>query len=255
MGNITVGIGGRTVNIQANKPTLTIPGPFAGGPSPTTAPTISGTFSCQENQSSSFCVLGNITNNDSLRSNIDIDVNSSFSSNNKVVYVINSGVTRQFEICGFSNPPGNITIYSRAAVNDGSKPVSSVVNVSQNVTSCSTLQNTTLDPSFEGLLSCEDGFVVGNVTNNDANTVTMLVSLNSSFTFSNSYTVSSGSTVTFYLSSSNPPGSVTVYAKATASGKITSGTEDISQNIRFCTTTGDDGGGGGGPGFPTSPEP
>jgi len=245
MGNITVGVGGRTVNIQANKPTLTIPGPFGGATSPTTVPTISGTFLCEQNQSLSFCVLGNITNNDSLRSNIDVDINSSFSSSNKVTYVVNSGVTRQFQICGFSNPPGNITIHSRATANNGSKPASFVVNVSQNVTSCSTLQNTTLDPSFQGDLSCEDGFVVGNVTNNDANTVTMLVSLDSSFTFSNSYTVLSGNTITFYLSSSNPPGNVTVYAKATASGKITSGTETKSQNIRFCTTTGDDGGGGG----------
>jgi hypothetical protein len=249
MGNITVGSGGGTVSIQANKPTLTIPGPFAGGPTPTTAPTISGTFSCQQNESLSFCVLGNITNNDSLSSSIDVDINSSFSSSNKVAYFVNSGVTRQFEICGFSNPPGNITIYSRATVSNSSKPVSSVVNVSQNVTSCVTIGNITLSPSFGNNLTCINSSIVGEVTNNDSNTVTMLISLSSSFFGVDAYTVSSGNTISFSIPSSNPPGNVTVYAKATASGKITSGTETISQNIRSCLSDGggDEGGGGGEP--------
>jgi hypothetical protein len=239
MGNITIVNGKKPVTISGSK-TLSVPGPFAGGVAPTSNPTISGPLSCSS-INNSFCVSGNIINNDSISASIDVDRFSNFSSLES--YIVTSGQTRQFTICGFSNPPGNITIYARATVSNGTKPTSGTVNITQNVTSCAVKTST---PSILSLF-CNETCVQGDVTNNDTSAATVQVSQSPSFSSFQSYSLGAGNVATFsFCGYANPPGSVTIYARATATGKEVSDNFTITQNIRFCFTGGDDGGGGGG---------
>jgi hypothetical protein len=97
----------------------------------------------------------------------------------------------------------------------------------------------TSTPSI-GTLSCivEEGvnYVNVPVTNNDASTATIEISESSIFSpVLASASVSSGGVNTFSLEGYlNPPGSVTFYARATASGKSVSSTASRTQTINGC---------------------
>jgi hypothetical protein len=90
-----------------------------------------------------------------------------------------------------------------------------------------------------GTLGCttESGVnsVTFNVTNNDGSTATIQAADNSSFIGAQSVSVASGASGSFSFSGySNPPGSVTFYARATASGKTVSNTASRTQTINGC---------------------
>jgi hypothetical protein len=78
-------------------------------------------------------------------------------------------------------------------------------------------------------------YVVFDVTNNDGATADIDVSYSADFSSSSSLSVASSADGSFQLvASMNPPGSVTVYARATASGKVVSNTTSRTQNIIAC---------------------
>ncbi len=77
--------------------------------------------------------------------------------------------------------------------------------------------------------------VVFDVTNEDADTATIEVSEASNFDAAQSLSVLSGESGEFSFSGyTNPPGSVTFYARATASGKLVSTTRSKTQSIAGC---------------------
>jgi hypothetical protein len=100
----------------------------------------------------------------------------------------------------------------------------------------STVQTST--PSI-GSMSCICDFdgtaVIVTVTNNDSSSATVYAASNTSFIGQQSATVSSGGSATFYFYGySNPPYSVTFYARAQASGKTMSNTTSRTQSLSFC---------------------
>lgn len=106
------------------------------------------------------------------------------------------------------------------------------------VTLSLTQSATTATPSI-GTLSCitefGENYVTFSVTNNDGSTATVQVADNSSFIGAQSLSIGAGASDSFSLSGySNPPGSVTVYARATATGKSVSATASRTQTINGC---------------------
>jgi hypothetical protein len=98
---------------------------------------------------------------------------------------------------------------------------------------------TTATPTI-GELTCSvsDGnaFVNFSVTNNDTISANVEVSLFSDFTSSATLSIGASSSDFFSLvANNNPPGNVTVYARATASGKAVSTTATRTENLVFCT--------------------
>jgi hypothetical protein len=92
--------------------------------------------------------------------------------------------------------------------------------------------------------------IIVTVTNNDSSSATVNVAEFSSFSGQQSAFVSSGGSATFYFYGYfNPPGSVTFYARAQASGKTMSNTRTRTQNLTFCFSEPGCGGGGGFGGF------
>jgi hypothetical protein len=90
-----------------------------------------------------------------------------------------------------------------------------------------------------GVLGCNVidsvAYVVFDVTNNDGATADIDVSYSADFSSSSSLSVASSADGSFQLvASGNPPGSTTVYARATASGKVVSNTTSRTQNIIAC---------------------
>jgi len=90
-----------------------------------------------------------------------------------------------------------------------------------------------------GILACvvieSVPYITFDVTNNDDTTATIDVSYSPSFTSPSSLSVASMADGSFQLvASGNPPGSTTVYARATASGKVVSNTTSRTQNIPAC---------------------
>jgi uncharacterized repeat protein (TIGR02543 family) len=107
---------------------------------------------------------------------------------------------------------------------------------------------------FIGSMSCSCDFdgtaVIVTVTNNDSSSATVSAASNTSFIGQQSATVSSGGSATFYFYGySNPPGSVTFYARAQASGKTMSSPYQRTQTLNFCLSEPGCGGGGGFGGF------
>jgi hypothetical protein len=103
----------------------------------------------------------------------------------------------------------------------------------------STLTLTTATPTIN-TLSCSvsggDAFVNFSVTNNDALTASIEVSLFSNFTDSSTLSVNSTASGSFSLiANDNPPGTVTVYARATATGKLVSTTQTRTQTLILCS--------------------
>jgi hypothetical protein len=99
--------------------------------------------------------------------------------------------------------------------------------------------STTATPSIASM-SCVssggDNFVRVPVTNNDASSATVEISTSSTFAWiEGTATVASGASNTFEVGGySNPPGSVTFYARATATGKSVSTTASRTQTISAC---------------------
>jgi hypothetical protein len=98
---------------------------------------------------------------------------------------------------------------------------------------------TTATPTINSL-SCfvtgGDAFVRFTVTNNDALTASVQVSLFSNFADSSTLSINSSSSSSFNLiANDNPPGTVTVYARATATGKLVSTTQTRTQTLSICT--------------------
>jgi hypothetical protein len=98
---------------------------------------------------------------------------------------------------------------------------------------------TTATPTINTLsCSVSDGnaFVNFTVTNNDALTADIEVSLFSNFTDSSTLSVNSTDSGSFSLiANDNPPGTVTVYARATATGKVVSLTQTRTQTLILCS--------------------
>jgi hypothetical protein len=97
---------------------------------------------------------------------------------------------------------------------------------------------TTATPTINSLTCSVSGgnaFVRFTVTNNDALTASVQVSLSSTFSDSSTLSINSSSSSSFSLiANDNPPGTVTVYARATATGKVVSLTETRTQNLLLC---------------------
>ena len=98
--------------------------------------------------------------------------------------------------------------------------------------------STTSTPSI-GVLSCTteggENSVAFNVTNSEGSTATVEAADNSGFIGAQSVSVASGASGSFsFPGYSNPPGSVTFYARATASGKTVSNTASRTQTINGC---------------------
>lgn len=98
---------------------------------------------------------------------------------------------------------------------------------------------TTATPSID-VFGCVSVFgstsVEVSVQNNDALTASVEVSLAPDFSNSETQSLASNATGSFSLPvGDNPPGSTTVYARATASGKLVSTTASRTQNLVFCT--------------------
>jgi hypothetical protein len=97
---------------------------------------------------------------------------------------------------------------------------------------------TTATPTINTLtcsVSGGDAFVNFTVTNNDALTASIQVSLFSTFIDSSTLSVNSSASGSFSLiANDNPPGTVTVYARATATGKVVSLTETRTETLVFC---------------------
>jgi hypothetical protein len=73
------------------------------------------------------------------------------------------------------------------------------------------------------------------VKNEDGASVSMEVSLFSDFTNKQTATISAGATSNFdFDGQALPPGSVTAYARATATGKTTSITQSRTQSLNTC---------------------
>jgi hypothetical protein len=111
----------------------------------------------------------------------------------------------------------------------------------------------TLTPSILNMTcvnSFDGRYISFEVVNNHPSGATVFVADNSSFIGAQSVFLGGGSSTTFnfYGSYSNPPGFVTFYARAQASGEPMSPTEVRTQNITVCF-----GQGGGGPGGPGGP--
>jgi hypothetical protein len=98
---------------------------------------------------------------------------------------------------------------------------------------------TTATPTINSLTCSVSGgnaFVNFTVTNNDALTASIQVSLFSNFTDSSTLSVNSSASGSFSLiANDNPPGTVTVYARATATGKVVSLTETRTQTLILCS--------------------
>ena len=103
----------------------------------------------------------------------------------------------------------------------------------------STLTLTTATPTINSLgcsVSGGNAFVNFSVTNNDALTASIQVSLFSNFTDSSTLSVNSSASGSFSLiANDNPPGTVTVYARATATGKLVSTTQTRTQTLILCS--------------------
>jgi uncharacterized repeat protein (TIGR02543 family) len=107
---------------------------------------------------------------------------------------------------------------------------------------------------FIGSMACSCDFdgtaIIVTVTNNDSSSATVYAASNTSFSGQQSATVSSGGSATFYFYGYfNPPGSVTFYARAQASGKTMSSPYQRTQSLTFCFSEPGCGGGGGFGGF------
>jgi hypothetical protein len=90
-----------------------------------------------------------------------------------------------------------------------------------------------------GILACvvidSVAYVVFDVTNNDGSTADIDVSYSPDFTSSSSLSVASLADGSFQLvASGDPPGSTTVYARATATGFPVSNTRVKTQTISGC---------------------
>jgi hypothetical protein len=98
---------------------------------------------------------------------------------------------------------------------------------------------TTATPTINSL-NCsttinDDSYVGFSVTNNDALTASIEVSLFPDFINSSTLSVNSTASGSFSLiANDNPPDTVTVYARATASGKVVSLTETRTENLVLC---------------------
>jgi hypothetical protein len=97
---------------------------------------------------------------------------------------------------------------------------------------------TTATPTIN-TLSCSvsggNAFVRFTVTNNDALTASIQVSLSPTFSDSSTLSINASASGSFSLiANDNPPGTVTVYARATATGKLVSLTETRTQNLVLC---------------------
>jgi hypothetical protein len=126
------------------------------------------------------------------------------------------------------------TIYQRNSRSDFD--IQPVFN--QNTWSTVEDQNQTATPTIN-VMSCifdENGNAVTfSVTNNDGSTATIFVAENSGFSGQQSATVGAGGSATFtFYGYLNPPGTVTFYARAQASGKTMSNTTSRTQNITRC---------------------
>ena len=101
------------------------------------------------------------------------------------------------------------------------------------------LSLTTATPTINSL-NCsttisDDSYVDFSVTNNDALTASIEVSLFSNFSSSSTASVNSSASGSFSLiANDTPPGTVTVYARATASGKLVSTTQTRTENLVLC---------------------
>jgi hypothetical protein len=98
---------------------------------------------------------------------------------------------------------------------------------------------TTATPTINSLgcsISGGDAFVNFTVTNNDALTASVQVSLFPDFINSSTLSVNSTDSGSFSLiANDNPPDTVTVYARATATGKVVSLTETRTETLVFCS--------------------
>jgi hypothetical protein len=98
---------------------------------------------------------------------------------------------------------------------------------------------TTATPTIDSLscsISGGDAFVNFSVTNNDALTASIQVSLFPDFINSSTLSVNSTASGSFSLiANDNPPDTVTVYARATATGKVVSLTETRTETLVFCS--------------------
>jgi hypothetical protein len=99
---------------------------------------------------------------------------------------------------------------------------------------------TTATPTINSLTCLVSGgnaFVRFTVRNNDALTASVQVSLFSTFIDSSTLSVNSSVSGSFSLiANDNPPGTVTVYARATATGKRVSATITRTQTLILCST-------------------
>ena len=97
---------------------------------------------------------------------------------------------------------------------------------------------TTATPTIEpfGCVSAFGSTTINvSVKNNDTLTASVEVSLSPDFSNSQTESVASNGLGSFSFSTpDNPPGSTTVYARATASGKLVSTTASRTQNLTSC---------------------
>lgn len=98
----------------------------------------------------------------------------------------------------------------------------------------------TATPSIAALsctvvIATGDVYVSVNVTNNDASSATVEAAENSAFIGAQSATVAGGGVQGFqFFGFSNPAGTQTFYARATATGKVTSITFSRTDNMTLC---------------------
>jgi hypothetical protein len=112
---------------------------------------------------------------------------------------------------------------------------------------------TTATPSLS-TLSCACDFdgtrVIVTVTNNSSSSATLYAADNSGFSGQQTASVGAGGQAQFaFYGYLNPSGTVTIYAKAQASGQTMSLTNSRTQTLNFCLSEPGCGGGGGFGGF------
>ena len=102
----------------------------------------------------------------------------------------------------------------------------------------SNVVSTTATPTINSLSCFEDGatsIVRVPVKNEDSSNASVQVSLSSDFSSSQTLTVNAGATTNFDFSGQTlPPGSITAYARATATSKTISATASRTQTLSIC---------------------
>jgi len=102
----------------------------------------------------------------------------------------------------------------------------------------SNIVQTTRTPTINSLSCFEDGatsIVRVPVKNEDGSNASVEVSLSSDFSNSQTLTVNAGATSNFDFSGQVlPPGSITAYARATATGETISATQTRTQTLSVC---------------------